>query len=81
MNDELYFIRVKDIPLTTTVGEIATNISKAYKIMTAIHEGRNADAFNLANEILNSNDEIIEREISKETLSQLMRNSQKKDLN
>lgn len=79
--DKLNFIRVQDIPLTVTLGEISTNVVKANKIMIAITEGRTEDAFNLANEILNANDAIAKREIDEETVRRLMNDGQRTNLN
>ncbi len=65
-------ILIKDLPIITTLGHIGMNVSKTYKIMVAIHEGRTDDAFNLANEILEANDAIIEEQIDKEELMKLI---------
>ena len=65
-------IRIKDIPLTATMGELALNVSKAYKVMEAISEGRTQDAFDIAREILNDNDAIIERQVDKATVMEMI---------
>ncbi|MGV8092508.1 MAG: hypothetical protein AB2L24_11670 [Mangrovibacterium sp.] len=81
METQLNFIRVKDIPLDVTLGDLSANISKAYKIMAAIHEGRTVDAFNLANEILKANDAIVEQRVDKDVTRRLMKNAQDPNLN
>ncbi|MDH6342931.1 ferritin-like protein [Parabacteroides sp. PFB2-12] len=68
-------IRLVDIPLEVTFGEICRNVSNAYKIMQAITEGRTNDAFDLAKTILNENDAIHDRQINKQVVLDMLNES------
>lgn len=70
MEDEK--ILIKDIPLLVTLGELGVNIQKAHKIMIAITERRYHDAFNIASEILNENDAIIESQVNKDEIMKIL---------
>ncbi|MGV8139478.1 MAG: hypothetical protein AB2L20_30140 [Mangrovibacterium sp.] len=79
--NELELIRIKDIPVDCRLEEVVLNMSKAFKIMKAIHAGRYNEAFDLAEEIVTANDLIIDQRIGREKLKEILNKSQNPELN
>jgi|GEM_PF-4833795 len=65
-------IKIKDIPGTITLGELATNVQKAHRITKALAEGRYDDALSLTNELFIDNDAIIERNFDKAEIMKII---------
>ena len=65
-------ILIREIPIIVTLGDLCLNVSMAYDIMVAIHEGRTDEAFNLANDLLNRNDQLAEAQAPKEKVKRLL---------
>ena len=61
-----------EIPLSNvlltkvTVGELSYNITELHKIMTAIVEGDNKEAYDLCRQLFIFNDQLIDRELQLE---------------
>ena len=72
-------ILIRDIPVVVTLGNLCKNVSLAHKIMVAIIEKREMDAFDIAKEILNNNDALIEANIDKEALTELINDVERKN--
>lgn len=65
--------RLRDIPITATLGELCLNVKKAFKIMELINQGEYNDAFNIAREVLNDNDTIISSQVDKDAMLKLLK--------
>ena len=60
-------IPLSNILLTkVTVGEISYNITELHKVMTAIVEGDNKEAYELCRQLFIYNDQLIDRELQLE---------------
>ena len=60
-------IPLSNILLTkVTVGEVSYNISELHKVMTAIVEGDNKEAYDLCRQLFIFNDQLIDRELQLE---------------
>lgn len=60
-------IPLSNILLTkVTVGEISYNITELHRIMTAIVEGDNKEAYELCRQLFIFNDQLIDRELQLE---------------
>lgn len=60
-------IPLSNILLTkVTVGEISYNITELHKVMTAIVEGDNKEAYELCRQLFIFNDQLIDRELQLE---------------
>ena len=60
-------IPLSNILLTkVTVGEVSYNISELHKVMTAIVEGDNKEAYELCRQLFIFNDQLIDRELQLE---------------
>lgn len=60
-------IPLSNILLTkVTVGEVSYNISELHKVMTAIVEGDNKEAYELCRQLFIYNDQLIDRELQLE---------------
>lgn len=61
-----------EIPLSNvlltkvTVGEVSYNITELHKVMTAIVEGDNKEAYELCRQLFIHNDQLIDRELQLE---------------
>lgn len=61
-----------EIPLSNvlltkvTVGEVSYNITELHKVMTAIVEGDNKEAYELCRQLFIYNDQLIDRELQLE---------------
>ena len=69
MNDK---ILISELPIMAVLGDLYKNLSLAHKITIAIAEKRFNDAFNMANEIFDNNDAIIEANIDTEALTEII---------
>lgn len=57
-------IPLSNILLTkVTVGEVSYNITELHKVMTAIVEGDNKEAYELCRQLFIYNDQLIDREL------------------
>ena len=65
-------ILIKDLPIITRLENVCMNVSRAHKIMAAIAAGKHWEAFDIAQEILNDNDAIIEQQIDKEEVMNII---------
>ena len=60
-------IPLSNILLTkVTVGEVSYNITELHKVMTAIVEGDNKEAYELCRQLFIFNDQLIDRELQLE---------------
>ena len=60
-------IPLSNILLTKiTVGEVSYNITELHKVMTAIVEGDNKEAYELCRQLFIYNDQLIDRELQLE---------------
>ena len=60
-------IPLSNILLTkVTVGEVSCNITELHKVMTAIVEGDNKEAYELCRQLFIFNDQLIDRELQLE---------------
>ena len=60
-------IPLSNILLTkVTVGEVSYNITELHKVMTAIVEGDNKEAYELCRQLFIYNDQLIDRELQLE---------------
>lgn len=60
-------IPLSNILLTkVTVGEVSYNITELHKVMTAIAEGDNKEAYELCRQLFIYNDQLIDRELQLE---------------
>ena len=60
----LLAIPLSNILLTkVTVGEVSYNITELHKVMTAIVEGDNKEAYELCRQLFIYNDQLIDREL------------------
>lgn len=74
MNTEMILdeIRLQDIPLTITLGELCGNVSKAYQIMEFVLKGEYSCAFDIACQLLTVNDALIEQQVNKFEIQKLI---------
>ena len=63
---------IREIPIIVTLGDLSLNVKQAYQIMVAINEGRTNEAFNIANDLLNRNDQLAEAQAPKESVMRLL---------
>lgn len=74
MNTEMILdeIKLQDIPLMITLGELCGNVSKAYQIMEFILKGEYSCAFDTACQLLIANDALMEQQVNKSEIQKLI---------
>lgn len=65
-------IDIRDTPLSISLGNVCQNVSWAYRIMEAIHEGRYDEAFEIANKIFKLNDAIIDEQVDRDEVLKII---------
>ena len=73
-------IKIKDLPIIVRLEDLCENVGKAFKIMELIRDGKHYEAFDIATELLKYNDALIEGQVDKEAIMEII-NKDKLKLN
>jgi len=65
-------IRLRDIPLVVTMGDLCENVSRLFEIMKLINKGRANDAFWIADDLIKKNSALIDEQIDREAVQKIL---------